>query len=94
MRYPLAVLLTIALIAKLSGYSQVRALAEWARERAVELAALFGLARTTMPHPTTWSRVLSRAAAATALEQALSRLLAPRAVPLAGPLPPISPRSF
>lgn len=27
-RYPLAMLLTIALIAKLSGYSQVRALAE------------------------------------------------------------------
>lgn len=42
-RYPLAVLLTIALIAKLSGYSQLRALAEWARERAVELAALFGV---------------------------------------------------
>jgi len=78
-RYPLAVLLTIALIAKLSGYSQVRALAEWARERAEELAALFGLERTTMPHPTTGSRVLSRAVAATALEQALSRLLAPPA---------------
>jgi hypothetical protein len=39
-RYPLAVLLTIALIAKLSGYSQVRALAEWARQRADELAVL------------------------------------------------------
>lgn len=76
-RYPLAVLLTIALIVKLSGYSQLRALAEWARERAVELAALFGLERTTMPHPTTWSRVLSCAVAATAIEQATTRLLAP-----------------
>ncbi len=76
-RYPLAVLLTIALLAKLSGSSQVRALAEWARERALELAALFGLERSTMPHPTTWSRVLSRAVAVTALEQALSRLLTP-----------------
>ena len=76
-RYPLAVLLTIALIAKLSGYSQVRAVAEWARERAEELAVLFGLERTTMPHPTTWSRVLSGAVAATVIEQAITRLLAP-----------------
>jgi predicted transposase YbfD/YdcC len=76
-RYPLGVLLTIALIAKLSGYSQLRAIAEWARERAAELAALFHLERSTMPHPTTWSRVLSCAVPATALEQALTRLLAP-----------------
>lgn len=76
-RYPLAVLLTIALLAKLSGYSQLRALAEWARERALELAALFGLHRATMPHPTTWSRVLACGVAATAIEQASTRLLAP-----------------
>jgi hypothetical protein len=54
-RYPLGVLLTIALIAKLSGYSQLRAIAEWARERAAELAALFHLERSTMPHPTSYS---------------------------------------
>jgi predicted transposase YbfD/YdcC len=76
-RYPLAVLLTIALVAKLVGYTQVRALAEWARERAVELASLFDLERACMPHPTTWSRVLSRAVAAEALERVLAALLAP-----------------
>jgi predicted transposase YbfD/YdcC len=75
-RYPLAVLLTIALLAKLAGASQVRALAEWARDRAEELATLFGLERTTMPHPTTWSRVLSCAIAVSALEQALTGLVA------------------
>lgn len=32
-----------------------------------------------MPHPTTWSHVLSCAVAATALEHALTRLLAPPA---------------
>lgn len=51
MRYHLAVLLTIALLAKLAGASQVRVLATWARGRAEELATLFGLERTTMPIP-------------------------------------------
>jgi predicted transposase YbfD/YdcC len=76
-RYPLAMLLTIALLAKLAGASQVRAIAEWARERAAELAALFSLERATMPHPTTWSRVLANAVAVEALERALAPLLAP-----------------
>lgn len=76
-RYPLAVLLTIALWAKLAGYSQVRAIAEWARERQGELAEHFGLPRARMPHPTTWSRVLSSAVAAEALDHALAPLLLP-----------------
>jgi predicted transposase YbfD/YdcC len=76
-RYPLAVLLTIALLAKLAGYSQVRALAEWARSRASELAAVFALERSTMPHPSTWSRVLANAVAVDTLERALAALLAP-----------------
>lgn len=48
-RYPLAVLLTIAVLAKLSGQSQVHALADWASARAVELVAVFGLSRARMP---------------------------------------------
>lgn len=75
MRYPLAVLLTIALWAKLAGYAQLRAIAEWARERQGELAERFDLPRARMPHPTTWTRVLGSAVAADALEQALARLL-------------------
>ena len=37
-RYPLAVLLAIAVLAKLCGDSQVHALADWAHARAEELA--------------------------------------------------------
>jgi predicted transposase YbfD/YdcC len=74
-RYPLAVLLTIALLAKLCGQSQVHALAGWAHERAAELSAIFGLKRARMPHPTTWTRVLGNAVAADALEAALQPLL-------------------
>lgn len=75
-RYPLAVLLTIAVLAKLCGDSQVHALADWAHARAAELAAVFGLSRPRMPHPTTWTRVLGNAVAAAAIEAALQPLLA------------------
>ncbi len=77
-RYPLPVLLTIAVLAKLCGDSQVHALADWAQARAAELAQLFGLARARMPHPTTWTRVLGHAVTTAAIEAALQpRLLPP-----------------
>jgi predicted transposase YbfD/YdcC len=76
-RYPLALLLTIALWAKLAGAGPLRAIAEWARERQGELAARFGLPRPRLPHPTTWSRVFGSAVAIDALEQQLALLLAP-----------------
>jgi predicted transposase YbfD/YdcC len=74
-RYPLAVLLAIAVLAKLCGQSQVHALAGWAQERASELASVFGLKRPRMPHPTTWTRVLGHAVTAEAIEAALQPLL-------------------
>lgn len=82
-RYPLAVLLAIAVLAKLSGESQVHALAGWATARAGELATLFALPRARMPHPTTWSRVLGYGVTAAAVEAALQPLLshATREVP-------------
>src|SRR5215212_177774 len=71
-RYPLAPLLTLALIAKLAGHSRLKALASWAKLRASDLAPLFGLSRPTMPHPTTWSRILGRAVDPLELEKALT----------------------
>lgn len=73
-RYPLAVLLTIAVLAKLSGQSQVHALADWATARAVELADVFGLSRVPMPHPTTWTRILGYGVTAAAVEAAIQPL--------------------
>jgi predicted transposase YbfD/YdcC len=78
-RYPLAVLLTIAVLAKLCGDSQVHAIADWAHERRVELARVFGLTRPRMPHPTTWTRVLGYGVAACAIEAAVAPLLQPPA---------------
>jgi predicted transposase YbfD/YdcC len=60
-RYPLAVLLTIATLAKLAEQNSPRAIADWAQLRAPALADRFGLDRPTMPHPTTWNRVLGGA---------------------------------
>jgi hypothetical protein len=76
-RYPLAVLLTIAVLAKLAGASQLRALAEWARLRRHDLAPLFALPRASMPHPTTWSRILGQHSLAEQVEALVQQLLAP-----------------
>lgn len=75
-RYPLAVLLTIAVLAKLSGYSQLAAIADWAQARAEALAELFELRRSSMPHQATWTRVFAQALSITALEQAVATLSA------------------
>jgi predicted transposase YbfD/YdcC len=72
-RYPLAPLVTIAVLAKLAGQSRLEPLADWARQRAPQLAQLFGLARLTMPHQTTWSRILAQAVDVRALEGVLAR---------------------
>lgn len=76
-RYPLPMLLLIAVLAKLSGQHHVRAIAEWARLRAAELAHLFQFPRPTMPHPTTWSRVLGTAVDVDALHALLHDVLHP-----------------
>lgn len=72
-RYPLAPLLTLAVCAKLAGHRRIAALADWARLRAQDLATLFQLSRTTMPHPSTWSRIFAEAVDVHALEQTLGR---------------------
>lgn len=60
-RYLLALLLTIAVLAKLVSYSQLREVAEWAHLRQAELTRLLGFPRATLPHSSTWSRVFARA---------------------------------
>lgn len=81
-RYLLAPLLTIAILAKLAGHSRVEAIADWARLRAASLAALFGLARPTMPHARTWGRILAYAVDPTALATLLGQVFPPRTNPV------------
>lgn len=76
-RYPLAVLLTIAVLAKLAGYSGARAIADWATLRAEVLAEVFELPRPRMPHLTTWTRVFGHAVILEAFEQVVAQISAP-----------------
>src|SRR5919199_2410266 len=76
-RYPLPALLTLAVLAKCAGHSRLDSLAHWARLRARDLAHLLGLKRPTMPHPSTWSRVLGAAVDPREVEQALRTFFQP-----------------
>ena len=76
---PLAILLTIAVLAKLCGSSQVRAIADWAHERRTALHAAVQRNRAKMPHPTTWTRVPGMGVAANAIDAAVQPLLVPAA---------------
>lgn len=71
-RYPLVPLLLTAVLAKLAGYSRLEDLSDWARLRAADLTALFGLARRTMPHQATWSRIFAHALDLPAFEACLT----------------------
>jgi predicted transposase YbfD/YdcC len=61
-RYPLAVILTVIVLAKRCGESELRGIAQWAQYRAAELSKGFKLEHQQMPHWTTYSRVLQRLA--------------------------------
>lgn len=74
-RYSLPRILTIAVLAKLAGEDTVDAIAEWARLRATELTTLFRSAHSTMPHPTTWHRILRQAVDPHDLTQAVREVL-------------------
>lgn len=76
-RYPRVPLLTIAILANLSGHSRVAAIADWAHLRAAELTHLFGLSRTTMPPARTWGRILAQAVDPSALTIMLGQFFQP-----------------
>lgn len=75
-RYPLAEILLIGVLAKLAGQTSSRAMASWARLRQQELSALFGLQHRTMPHFSTWSRILGTAIDPQELEEVLGTFFA------------------
>ena len=59
-RYPLAWVLTLTLLAKLAGEDRLTGIAEWVehRKEALALARAMGLSRPQAPHRTTYSRIL------------------------------------
>jgi len=57
-RYQLADILTLILLAKLGGEDTVRGMAGWLKNRIVSLSTLLGFKRQSTPHQTTISRIL------------------------------------
>src|SRR5712691_11166813 len=72
-RYPLPVVLTVAVLAKLAGHGKLRAVADWSGLRAPQLCPLLGFDRGTLPHPTTWSRIFGKALDPQSLDRAVGQ---------------------
>jgi predicted transposase YbfD/YdcC len=72
-RYPLASLLMVGVLAKLAGQDSSRGMAHWAKLRTHELSQLFHLKRECMPHYSTWSRVLGHGVEPHEMEERVSQ---------------------
>lgn len=72
-RYRLADVLTLIILAKLSGEDEVKGMAQWLKHRCAGLVEMLGLPRRTMPHETTLSRILGVGVDEDELEQVLRR---------------------
>jgi predicted transposase YbfD/YdcC len=75
-RYPLASLLMIGVLAKLAGQDSSRGMAHWAKLRTHELSRFFHLRREAMPHYSTWSRVLGHGVEPKEVEQIIGAFFA------------------
>lgn len=76
-RYTLALMVTIAVLAKLAGFVRMEDVADWAKLRAAAFQEFFGLERARMPHHATWSRVFGHAISVEELDALVYRITAP-----------------
>lgn len=75
LRYPLAVILVLMVMAKMSGEDQPSGIAEWAKYRADEIIEMLKLRRKTMPHHSTYRRIMADVINAEELELMVSDFL-------------------
>jgi predicted transposase YbfD/YdcC len=74
-RYSLALVLMLILLAKLCGESHPTGIAEWARHRSAMLVDLLKLKRKQMPHHSTYRRILAEVVDVEELERMSSAYL-------------------
>ena len=74
-RYSLALILLLMVLAKLCGESHPSGIAEWVAHHAEQLAELLQLKRKSMPHHSTYRRILAEVVDAVELEQLSSQYL-------------------
>ncbi len=75
LRYPLSLILVLMVLAKLSGEDTPSAIADWARYRSNELCTLLKMKRKTMPHHSTYRRIMAEVVDANELEHLSSDYL-------------------
>ena len=78
LRYSLALILLLMVLAKMCGESHPSGIAEWVAHRAEMLADLLQLKRKSMPHHSTYRRILAEVVNAEELEQMSSQYLSGR----------------
>ena len=74
-RYPLPILLTIILFAKICGQNKPTGMAEWVKLRREQLVSAFDLKRTTVPSLNTIRRTVADMVSAEELHQVFRRFL-------------------
>jgi len=74
-RYPLVAVLVMVILSKLAGENEPRGIAEWVRLRKEMLIAALALNRPSVPHPSTYSRILGHALSAEEFQHVVSRFL-------------------
>ena len=77
-RYSLALILLLMVLAKLCGESHPSGIAEWVAHRAEKLSELLKLKRKSMPHHSTYRRILAEVVNVAELEQMSSAYLCGR----------------
>jgi len=74
-RYRLEMVLTVMVLAKLCGEDKPSGIAEWAKHRVEWLCEALKLKRKTMPHRSSYQRILETVVSWEELEQLVSRVL-------------------
>jgi predicted transposase YbfD/YdcC len=74
-RYPLAVALVFVILAKLAGEDEPHGIAQWVALRQELLRSALRFERASVPHPTTYSRILGNAVEVEQLQKVASAFL-------------------
>ena len=74
-RYPLALILTLMVLAKLCGQDRPSGIAEWAQQRTEVLVQALHLKRKRMPHHSTYRRILEEVIDVEEFEKLVSQFL-------------------
>lgn len=77
-RYPLVAVLVMVILSKLAGENHPRGIAHWVSLRKDMLISALALKRQSVPHPTTYSRILGHAVSVEQFQQVASLFLTSR----------------